>query len=91
MKAFIILCLSVCIPFIETIASESTITILTRNEEHILRVHNQNFFIKGMNWDYFPTGTNYNYSLWKQSDATIKAALDYEMRLLKNIDRKSVV
>ena len=85
MKAFIILCLSVCIPFIETIASESTITILTRNEEHILRVHNQNFFIKGMNWDYFPTGTNYNYSLWKQSDATIKAALDYEMRLLKNM------
>ena len=38
-----------------------------------------------MNWDYFPIGTNYSYSLWKQSDATIKAALDAEMGLLKNM------
>jgi len=38
-----------------------------------------------MNWDYFPIGTNYNYSLWKQPDAIIKAALDNEMPLLKNM------
>lgn len=38
-----------------------------------------------MNWDYFPIGTNYNYSLWNQSDDLIKAALDYEMPLLKNM------
>lgn len=41
--------------------------------------------INGMNWDYFPIGTNFNYSLWTQPDATIKAALDYEMSLLKNM------
>jgi len=41
--------------------------------------------INGMNWDYFPIGTNYTYSLWKQSDDFIKAALDTEMPMLKNM------
>lgn len=50
-----------------------------------LIVNGQEFFINGMNWDYFPIGTNYNYSLWKQSGEVIKAALDYEMPLLKNM------
>ena len=45
----------------------------------------KDFMINGMNWDYFPIGTNYNYSLWKQSDDVIKAALDSEMGLLKNM------
>ena len=38
-----------------------------------------------MNWDYVPIGTNYSYSLWEQSDDIIKAALDDEMSLLKNM------
>jgi len=41
--------------------------------------------INGMNWDYVPIGKNYEYSLWKQSDELIKAALDAEMSLLKNM------
>jgi hypothetical protein len=41
--------------------------------------------INGMNWDYYPIGTNYTYSLWNQSDDVIKAALDSEMGLLKNM------
>lgn len=41
--------------------------------------------VNGMNWDYFPIGTNYSYSLWSQSDDIIKAALDQEMPLLKNM------
>ena len=41
--------------------------------------------INGMNWDYFPICTNYTYSLWNQSDEVIKAALDAEMGLLKNM------
>lgn len=51
----------------------------------MLSVDGKDFFINGMNWDYFPIGTNYNYSLWKQSDDVIRAALDYEMPLLKNM------
>lgn len=48
-------------------------------------VNEQAFMVNGMNWDYFPIGTNYMYSLWNQSDAFIKKALDDEMSLLKNM------
>ncbi len=50
-----------------------------------LKVDGKDFMINGMNWGYVPIGTNYNYSLWKQSDDVIKAALDAEMGLLKNM------
>jgi len=50
-----------------------------------LVVNGEDFMINGMNWDYFPIGTNYSYSLWNQSDDVIKAALDAEMGLLKNM------
>ena len=50
-----------------------------------LVVNGEDFMINGMNWGYVPIGTNYNYSLWKQSDDVIKAALDAEMSLLKNM------
>jgi len=50
-----------------------------------LTVNGSDFFINGMNWDYFPIGTNFNYSLWTQPDDVIRAALDYEMPLLKNM------
>ncbi len=59
---------------------------LIQNEEGFkLNVKGKDFMINGMNWDYFPIGTNYTYSLWKQSDEVIKAALDEEMALLKNM------
>ena len=50
-----------------------------------LSVNGNDFMINGMNWDYFPIGTNYSYSLWNQSEDVIKAALDAEMSLLKNM------
>ena len=50
-----------------------------------LEVKGKPFMVNGMNWDYVPIGTNYAYSLWKQSDELIKAALDAEMSLLKNM------
>jgi len=71
-----------CAPLV---ATQDSVALRLSNEQHSLIVNGQEFFIKGMNWDYFPTGTNYSYSLWKQPDATIKAALDYEMGLLKNM------
>ncbi|MEZ4911914.1 MAG: glycoside hydrolase family 2 TIM barrel-domain containing protein [Saprospiraceae bacterium] len=58
---------------------------ISSNMDHTLLVDGNPFFINGMNWDYFPIGTNYNYSLWNQPDDVIMAALDYEMRLLKNM------
>ena len=50
-----------------------------------LVVNGEDFMINGMNWDYFPIGTNFSYSLWNQPDDLIKAALDSEMSLLKNM------
>ena len=48
-------------------------------------VNGKDFMINGMNWDYIPVGTNFSYSLWRQPDDLIKAALDSEMELLKNM------
>lgn len=48
-----------------------------------LQVDGRDFLIRGMNWDYFPVGQNYTYSLWRQPDEVIQAALDREMSLLR--------
>jgi len=61
------------------------ISIENDSNGSVLKVNGKKLMVNGMNWDYFPIGTNYNYSLWKQSDEVIKAALDEEMALLKNM------
>jgi hypothetical protein len=53
-----------------------------------LVVNGNDFFINGMNWDYFPIGTNYSYSLWKQPDDIIRAALDAEMSYVEKHGRQ---
>lgn len=55
-----------------------------------LTVDGKPFMINGMNWDYFPIGTTVTYSLWKQPDDIIRAALDEEMALLKNMGVNAV-
>lgn len=62
------------------------VTVSNESNEMKLVVNGDDFMINGMNWDYVPIGTSVvNYSLWKQSDDVIKAALDAEMGLLKNM------
>ncbi len=52
-----------------------------------LVVNGEDFMINGMNWDYIPIGTNtVNAEFWKKSDDIIKAGLDTEMSLLKNMN-----
>ncbi|AUP79419.1 glycoside hydrolase family 2 TIM barrel-domain containing protein [Flavivirga eckloniae] len=70
---------------ITTLAQSQKVSVVSNEEGMKLVVNGKDFMINGMNWDYFPIGTNYNYSLWKQSDDVIKAALDAEMGLLKNM------
>ncbi|MEZ4986884.1 MAG: glycoside hydrolase family 2 TIM barrel-domain containing protein [Saprospiraceae bacterium] len=55
-----------------------------------LLVNGKAFMINGMNWDYYPLGTNYSYSLWQQPDDIIRAALDEEMSLLRNMGVNAV-
>ena len=52
-----------------------------------LVVNGNDFMINGMNWDYIPIETNtVNANFWKNSDDIIKAGLDSEMSLLKNMN-----
>ncbi|WP_298392651.1 glycoside hydrolase family 2 TIM barrel-domain containing protein [Flavobacterium sp.] len=81
----LILILFVCCFSNHLRAQSDKVTVLKDKDDFKLLVNNKPFFINGMNWNYDPIGTNYNYSLWKQSDDVIKAALDTEMGLLKNM------
>ncbi|MFC2110161.1 glycoside hydrolase family 2 TIM barrel-domain containing protein [Bacteroidota bacterium] len=65
--------------------AQSKVEVSDNDDGMKLVVNGKDFMINGMNWDYFPIGTNFSYSLWNQSDDVIKAALDAEMGLLKNM------
>lgn len=66
-------------------AQTGQVSIVQHEQGLKLRVNGNDFMINGMNWDYFPIGTNYAYSLWQQPDDIIRAALDEEMSLLRNM------
>lgn len=83
--AFVFLLLTTAIS-----AQVNKVDIKTGADGMKLSVNGKDFFINGMNWDYFPVGTNYTYSLWKQSDDVIRAALDYEMSMLRNMGVNTV-
>lgn len=69
-----------------SVFSQSNVVSVVNNDKGMkLVVDGKDFMINGMNWDYIPIGSNFNYSLWKQSDDVIKAALDSEMSMLKNM------
>ena len=70
---------------ISAMAQVDKVNITNQQDGMRLVVNGNDFFINGMNWDYFPIGANYSYSLWKQPDDIIRAALDTEMPLLKNM------
>jgi len=81
----IIILLSLFIYSYAAYSQADRIVVEKNNAGFKLKVNGNDFVINGMNWDYYPIGTNYSYSLWKQSDEVIKAALDTEMGLLKNM------
>lgn len=66
-------------------AQADRVSVESSDQGMKLVVNGSDFMVNGMNWDYFPIGTNYSYSLWNQPDDIIKAALDTEMSLLKNM------
>ncbi|MDX2135448.1 MAG: glycoside hydrolase family 2 TIM barrel-domain containing protein [Saprospiraceae bacterium] len=79
---FFVVCL-----FVATILGAQTtqVSVLKQEQGMTLMVNGQPFMINGMNWDYCPIGTNYTYSLWNQPDDIIRAALDQEMPLLREM------
>lgn len=70
---------------VSALAQTDRVSVVKNDEGMKLVVNGTDFMINGMNWDYFPIGTNFSYSLWNQSDDIIKAALDTEMSMLKNM------
>ncbi len=70
--------------------AQSIVSVEKERGDFKLIVDGQDFIINGMNWDYFPIGTNFDYSIWTQPDEIIKAALDNEMSMLKNIGVNAV-
>ena len=84
MKKIIFLLSILC--YSSSFYSQSEKIVIENNDSGFrLKVKGSDFIINGMNWDYIPIGNNYNYSLWKQSDDVIIAALDTEMNMLKNM------
>ena len=68
--------------------SQATQVAVVNNDEGMkLVVNGKDFMVNGMNWDYIPIGTNtVNANFWNKSDDVIKAGLDSEMGLLKNMN-----
>ena len=70
------------------LAQANKVTIASAADGKILMVDGQEFMINGMNWDYIPIGQTIattSYQFWNQSDDIIKAAIDPEMELLRNM------
>ncbi len=82
---FLRLLLFLCIT--STFAQSAKVEVVSNEEGMKLVVNGEDFMINGMNWDYIPIGTNtVNANFWKKSDDVIKAGLDTEMSLLKNMN-----
>ena len=67
-------------------AQTNNVYVDSSNDGMKLKVDGKDFMINGVNWDYIPIGNDVvDANLFKKSDDIIKAALDREMALLKNM------
>ena len=72
--------------FVFATYAQDKVSVVSNENGKKLTVNGENFMINGMNWDYIPIGTNtVNAKFWEKSDDIIKAGLDSEMSLLKNM------
>ena len=68
-------------------AQANKVEVVSNADGMKLVVNGEDFIINGMNWDFIPIGTNtVNANFWNKSDDVIKAGLDTEMSLLKNMN-----
>lgn len=78
--------LFIILSFSLTVVAQTTTVTINQSKDGFKILHNgHDYFVNGMNWDYYPIGTNYTYSLWNQPEDVIKAALDYEMPMLREM------
>jgi hypothetical protein len=79
-----------CVIHLNLLAQNQKVKVVSKDNGMTLQVNGEDFMINGMNWSYVPIGENFNYSLWEQTDKTIKAALDDEMSMLKNMNVNAI-
>nr|WP_299341325.1 glycoside hydrolase family 2 TIM barrel-domain containing protein [Allomuricauda sp.] len=84
MKSVFFTIVFICIS-IPILANGTQVQVQKSEDGFKLLVDGKDFLIKGMNWEYYPIGTNYTYSLWEQPEPFIKAVLEKEMTLLKDM------
>lgn len=66
--------------------ADNKVEVVKEAGQFFLFVDGEKFIINGMNWDYIPRGTNtINAEFWKKSDDLIKAGLESEMSLLRDM------
>lgn len=67
-------------------SQSSNISIVNEDNGFKLVVDGKDFIVNGINWDYVPIGNGIlDKGIWDKSDDLIKAALDSEMLLFKNM------
>ncbi len=72
-------------------AQANKVEIVKNSDGMKLVVDGRDFMINGMNWDYVPIGTDVtNANFYEQPDDIIKAGLDHEMGLLKNMNVNNI-
>ena len=79
-----------CVINLSVFAQSQKVEVVSKDNGMTLQVNGEDFMINGMNWSYVPIGKNFNYSLWEQPDRTIKAALDDEMSMLRNMNVNAI-
>ena len=68
-------------------AQANKVEVVKNDQGTKLVVDGKDFMINGVNWDYVPIGTDVtNANFYDKSDDVIKAGLDTEMGLLKNMN-----
>tara|TARA_R100001369_G_scaffold3117_3_gene10049 strand:+ start:11452 stop:14607 length:3156 start_codon:yes stop_codon:yes gene_type:complete len=71
---------------IPSFCQSTRVSVENNSDGMKLIVNGKDFIINGVNWDYIPIGTNtIDARFWDKSDDIIKAGLDMEMPLLKNM------
>ncbi len=65
---------------------QGQIMVEKKDDGFLLKINGQRVMINGMNWDYIPIGYHaVNADFWSKSEDVIKAGLDAEMKLLKEM------
>ena len=78
----LIFSLSVSLLFSQT----NQVSVMKNDEGMKLVVDGKDFIVNGINWDYVPVGSTVtDPGIWIKSDEIIKAAIDGEMSLLRNM------